>query len=234
MTCLVLIDRSDDTKTSDIAFLAKALSKESVSLCIAWDLPYVWIYHASEPVNKPGHWEMVFEDDSDDLKHFSAWHGVDSAGDPYSRTMSRRGAVDLAGSHEAFETLGNPYVSQWAPMPFMQGVECAKEVCDPVQGDWFTVSVTIFGETRKVRLQNYVLPAWFDEAAPGPYDRMGLCKRPGEIRPGGYMPLRKDGKAYSAWGKKIPAWQFRKRAIVRGLMERKLHGGRFAGVLENA
>lgn len=70
----------------------------------------------------------------------------------------------------------------------------ATEACDPVEDYWYQVPVSLFGSTRWVKVPNFVLPAWFNPAAPPPYDYMGLVKAPLQILPGGYALTEKNGQ----------------------------------------
>ena len=225
MSGIVLIDRSDDVGTLPVVNVAQAIDVEMRALCKAWGWDYWRVYHGNV-ATVDDHHSMVIVDESSKHPDWIAWHNWNLLDGPNATVVSRRGHWTVAASHEAWEMRGNPNVNKWAPMPFMSGTECAFELSDAVQGDAFNVQTTAFGQTLNVKLQNYILPAWFDESAQGPYDRMGLCKRPGEIRPGGYMPLRRGLKTWAVWGKSVPRWQWRKNAMLTDLYARKLAGSR--------
>jgi hypothetical protein len=95
------------------------------------------------------------------------------------------------GSHEALEMRGDPGCNAWIPGATSM---LAAEAADVVERDWYAIDVDLFGERRSIRVSNFILPAWFVPGAPPPYDMVGLCRRPLEVRPGGYVIEMRDGK----------------------------------------
>jgi hypothetical protein len=114
-------------------------------------------------------------------------------GRPFIKVLAQD--VDATGitlSHEIPEALIDPPADDWWTMP--NGTKVAAEVCDPVEGDSYTISVQLIegGELRKVFVSNYVLPEWMGAPTnPGNggfgFDRMGRLSAPFSMSPGGYM-----------------------------------------------
>jgi hypothetical protein len=101
-------------------------------------------------------------------------------------------------SHEALEMRGDPSCDLW--MPTSPTVQVAVEAADAVEDDWYTIPIELGGELRQVKVSNFVLPAWWVAGAAPPYDYLGLCTKPQEIRPGGYVIQRQDGKLSNVFG----------------------------------
>jgi hypothetical protein len=144
---------------------------------------------AATPVG-PDEIDVVIFDDSDQADALG-YHDVDPHGHPYMRVFAApvldhgggvldggRIGVSVASvaSHEILETLIDPPANLWANAGQRL---VAYEVGDPVQADGYSDGAVL--------LSNYVLRNWFTPGAPGPYDRMGLCRQPFEVRHGGYL-----------------------------------------------
>ena len=92
-------------------------------------------------------------------------------------------------SHEVLELLAD-ISTTWCSLvdtpdgPTLYSIE----VCDAVEGD--DEAYTIDG----CKVSNFVYPEWFDPTNEGlQYDFKNLCKKPLEIRPGGYMSIFRLG-----------------------------------------
>lgn len=202
--------------------------------CAAWHLPYWRVYSAMPTENiPPDHYRHTLIDESTEHPGWLGWHS--SGGffaEPTATTLTKDPWWTITADHEDKEMRGNPKVNIWRPWPGEPLWEVAQEVADPVQADWDEIPVKLYGKTHRVKVSNYVLPAWFDETAPPPYDAFGLCTRPGEIRPGGYAPIRnvRTGVRDNAWGRSLPWWAKKRRAWVERKM-RRLATGRSAMLL---
>lgn len=122
-----------------------------------------------------------------------AYHTIDADGRPVLRIgvdVVRTTGDLLAGlesgmSHEVCETEADPYVQWNADMPDGKS-DTPIEVCDWTQGDTYTVA----GCT----MSNFCGPRFFNaNETEGPFDHMGLCTKPFELRPGGYYVKRVGG-----------------------------------------
>lgn len=84
-------------------------------------------------------------------------------------------------SHEVLEVLADPYLHRAVQTQFGFA---ATEVCDAVEQDSYLID--------GVALSNFNTPEYFEPPANLKgvrLDYMGLCKEPGEVRPGGYSQL---------------------------------------------
>jgi hypothetical protein len=147
------------------------------------------------------------------------WHTEGADADVYGRVFARpvldNGGSALAGdlsvcsvlSHEAIEVMGDAACDLWAQRS--DGMLIARELCDPVEGDSYRMTITAQGgEQVTGTVSDFVLPAWFDpSAAPGPADYMGLVSVPFGVRPTGYTIQMSAGAVRAVWGQDYPAWR---------------------------
>lgn len=175
----------------DLVLIADAVNAQNVEVARAWDLPPqpVVFYDRTDrlPVEGVRILDVV---DRVDVPGAIGYH-TNEAGVIYGRIQAQPfDSLSVTAGHEGPEMEVDPACASWRAMP--DGFAVALEVCDPVQADAYQVDVELgrLGIQRKVWLSNWVYPAWFIDGAPGPYDRMGLCKAPFEVRPGGYIIVR--------------------------------------------
>lgn len=199
-----LISSSSKVSDRDLAFGAEALNEQAIECARAYGvepMPVAFYANVDElPMREVRVCHIV-----DDLEHpgalgFHTW----AFGVVYSRVKAQDAiGTIITASHEVLETLIDPFVDQWMPMGD-GGRAAAKEVCDPVEADAYPVQVTLLGETRPVLVSNYVLPRWFDPAAPGDFDRMRKLSAPFSMTTGGYMivmdPTGNETRVYARHG----------------------------------
>ena len=102
-------------------------------------------------------------------------------------TLADGQKVSVTAAHELAEMLVDPGVQLGAIGPDGQ-TWYAYEMSDAVEREEFTVN--------GIAMSNFVYPAWFEAfRRPGSarFDHLGTCKRAFEIRPGGYMPVFRNG-----------------------------------------
>ncbi len=218
---IAILDNSPVTP-EDVLSSVRALNAELMDFCEKWRVPYWRVYPAFDANRIPEtHFRHTLLHDSDQYPEWSGWHSSGGVGSPSSTTLTKHQNWTVTADHENKEMRINPDVDLWLPWPGEPNWMCAKEVCDPVQADWKSVAVYFYGRTRTINLSNYVLPNWFVEKSEPPYDAFGWCKRPGEIRPGGYLPIRNrtTGARENAWGSKLPIWSLQKKKWLEHKMQ---------------
>lgn len=120
----------------------------------------------------------------------------------------------VTASHEALELRGDPRCNRWVSIGGGRAV--ALELCDPCEADTYDITVSLFGETRVMKVSDFLLPSYFVRGAPRPYTyldtidttahELGLSRNGG-----GYLLLREsNGVVIDYWGRK-----------ARGLMKRR-------------
>ncbi len=90
----------------------------------------------------------------------------------------------MTASHELLEMLGDPEVNDVKGIyasPNGQGRLYACEMCDPVEAD--ALGYTING----VQVSDFILPSYFLDGEPGPFDFKGHLSGPLTLAPGGYQ-----------------------------------------------
>jgi len=122
-------------------------------------------------------------------------------------------------SHEVLEMRLNPYLTDWVRGTARpEGSLYAKEACDAVQRDLYTVTPRlIWGKSKEVVVSSYVRPDYFSTkptTKPAPYDRLGNLTAPFSVGAGGYLILKSDiGETVNVFGNiKPPAWMMAQKA----------------------
>ena len=111
-------------------------------------------------------------------------------------------------SHEVIEVIGDSACNCWAQRA--DGSLVAWELCDPVEGDSYKLSVlSEAGTTVTGTVSDFVFPAWFnpDEKSGAPLDQMGLLSSPFEVRDTGYAIVMTGGTVSEQWGEHYPGWR---------------------------
>jgi hypothetical protein len=103
-------------------------------------------------------------------------------------TCSSLDDVSQGISHEILEILGDPGCNAW--VDDTEGAEWARELCDATQGDGYVID--------GIRVSNFLLPAFFEPGAKGPYSFLGTTGKdpvsaPFTTAPGGYQIRRDSG-----------------------------------------
>lgn len=190
----------------DVAWACKAADAAArEDFCpIHEDVPYQPVNFYATTKNLPAAsglsliFQFVDKLDAPGLAAYHSWHGV-----PFVKIGANLGDPSVLLTHELFEESKNPRCDRVISLP--SGTLCAHEVCDPVQGWAYAKRVELFGEARDVPVAAFVTDAWF-AGAPGPtYFCPGVAYdlKPGELAPGGYLPIKKDGRWTEIYGMSV-------------------------------
>jgi len=138
---------------------------------------------------------------------------LENGGDWYDGDLSIPSVID----HETKETVIDPLANAWHNDG--NGVLWARESCDPVQDETYTVTTP----TGKVfTLSNFVYPAYFDPFADGDkLDFNGSLTKPFTMTSGGYMIRQSAGRITQVFGAGVPAWRS---ARAHRALERSAYG----------
>ena len=117
--------------------------------------------------------------------------------------------------HETFEMLIDLYCNTWAMLSDYTTMY-AYEVCDPVESNALTVTVSVSTTSKvgtktittvtntKVGLSDWVLPKWFDtEATRGPFNHNNTLVGPFTLSHYGYVIALQSGSVNYIFGEKI-------------------------------
>ena len=144
---------------------------------------------------RPGMGVVYFIDnppaDDKELEGILGYHDVTARGDPIAYVFAKLDKAhnlcpSVTFSHEVLEMLADVSTT-WCTL--VGDTLYSIEVCDAVEDD--DEGYDIDG----VRVSNFVYPEWFDPRNVGKrLDHLGRCRKPLEIRPGGYMSVFTIGK----------------------------------------
>jgi peptidoglycan hydrolase-like protein with peptidoglycan-binding domain len=187
------------------------------------------IINADGSSNIPsGCWGILFLDDADAADALG-YHDLTPEGLPLSKvfvrtTLNDAQKVSVTAARELAEMLVDPGIQMGAIGPDGQ-TWYAYEVADAVEREEF--------EVRGVAVSNFVYPAWFEAfRAPGSaqFDHLRTCNRPFELRPGGYMPVFRNGTWTQIFGDRQAAQRFNAASHPR--MRARPHRMRLNQILE--
>lgn len=127
-------------------------------------------------------------------------------GQPHERASLL--SVSSVLSHEVLETLIDPTVNGW--WQTAGGDLVAAELCDPVQGDTYTIEIKTGDDYDHILVSNFILPSWMDPQADehdAPFDQLGMLRAPFSMSPGGYLIKMIGGDVSSVFGDACPEWR---------------------------
>lgn len=184
---IAVVNRSKSLDDTSVEFMVAAVAAQVQECAAAWGVPPLAVAFYADPA------KLLQDDiyvcsivDELDVDGALGFHSV--LGDrPFIEVLAQGEQTSVTLSHEALETLCDPDADQWRARG--DGMQVALEVCDPVEGDSYFLTAEVASEARAVRVSNYVLPAWFDPAAPRgtQVDRMIKVGLPFTMDAGGYM-----------------------------------------------
>jgi hypothetical protein len=209
---ITLVDLSTHSPGRAVLERIAAAVTEQVhrDLAPAWDRLPVEIAVAPD-VDAPGDAIPVVIFDDADQAGVLGFHTETPAGRPYARVFAtpvlQHGggwtdgpvAVSSVVSHEVTELIVDPAINLWAGDHAQTAY--ALEVADPVENGSYAIAV----RDESVAVSNFVLPAWFDARAPGPYDHLSRVTGPFELDAGGYAIVAPEGQPRQVFGEFVAA-----------------------------
>ncbi|MGZ4700701.1 MAG: hypothetical protein ACXV98_05780 [Ilumatobacteraceae bacterium] len=200
---------------------------EALTIQVERDFARAWNVPATRfQVGGRGHQIHIF--DSAHQASDYGWHIVDGHGLPYAHAFAAPSitsgstwtagvdAVSATVSHEALEMLADPAANAFC----FDGRDrlWSREVCDPVQEN--TYGIVAGG--IKVSVSDFVLPAFFNPWAPGPYDHLRVLDEPFSLAKGGYAVVERATADHERHGRRhrqfdatfdesVPEWRRRQK-----------------------
>lgn len=219
-----LINKS--TLLPDAATLPKLAG--AITTQVSRDFGPAWGVFASVTVAPPiavGQFQVVLLDDPDQAGALG-YHDRDPHGNPYARVfvkpvlqhggdwLTKPLSVASVVSHEVLELLADPGANRWADNGTTK--LWALEVCDPCENASYPIN--------GVTVSDFVLPAWFDPGAPGPYTHLKTISKPFGLAKGGYAIVSTEGKVAQVFADEPPApWRLATKTSPASRTARRLH-----------
>ena len=221
-TQILLVNNSTVVSTNDVRTINAAMNIAIAEFCYAWGIhpaiTYFPINSLTLPAMNPAaKTYTVTISDLTDVPGSYGYHS-DVSGAAFAKVFAKT-ILDNGGgilhsatsslsvaqviSHEIFEMLANTICNTWWVTPSGASLY-AGEVCDPVQGNTFSVTV----EGKQVSLSDYILPAWaLPGSKTGPYNQANTLTAPFTLAKGGYC-IRVNMKAATVsyvFGSEVPS-----------------------------
>ena len=206
-----LINKSTKYKKNNevLKLISKAIDEQiSIHLEGEYNLngwKFIFVEDESK-VSKKSHKIYLFDDveqaenlgfgieDSDKLNYGQVFINpiLNSGGTEFKSENS----ISVQISHEACEIVADPEVNCWHQMK--DGRLIAKEICDPVDGDFYTINVS----GTEIAVSNFLLPSWFDSNSKSndKFDYKGTLKEPFSLTDNGYMIQILKGNVTNIFG----------------------------------
>lgn len=191
---IAILNRSSVLADATVQSWLPAFSHYSSLVASRWLLKTPTLYFTSTPAASD--WQLAFLDDSDQAGALG-YHDLPVLGKPpiskvFAKTDLEYGySSSITGAHELAEMMVDPFINsaiQTSDTRFY-----ATEVGDPVEDDSLGFTYTASNGVP-VQLSNFVLPAWFQPGAPGPYDYGRRCTKPLQVLAGGYAQYFESGQ----------------------------------------
>lgn len=187
----------------------------------AWGRSANLVLLESESRFPRGVWQLLIVESADD-PGAEGYHELTEDGLPImyvgvKDTLSAGDKVSVTVGHEVLEGIIDPAIN--VSVENALGHTYGVEVCDAVECDEYLIG--------GVPMTNFQTPDWFIEIPAdlhggARFDHLALCKKPFEIRDGGYMPVKLHGR----WTQQLAPRQRRFKYSRRQAM--RVMGGKHA------
>jgi hypothetical protein len=187
-----------DAKTNTLGVTSQHLLQiaSAITVQLNWSVSPHWggthllrVSDASEIM--PGEVPIAILDELPDAPGAVAYHDVQGNGVAAvfaslamcNSILTGPDSLSVALSHECCESVGNPAVNLWVDDSL--GNEWCHELCDAVEASTYSV--------QGCDVSDFLLPAFFDRGASGPYSHLGVPSVPFGTATGGYQIMRTSG-----------------------------------------
>lgn len=191
---ILLRRRTDAIDDKDLAFLERALTRQLRELAEIYDMPPPGVSLVTPGTSLGAEAVGIDFADQDGVEWAVAHHGwSDAAQLPWSLVgVKEAWSWTQAASHEAIEIFLNMRLDRWVTDP--GGLRWPYEAADAVESFAYSVKVEMFGESRDVKLSDYVTPAFWKAEGKYPWDFLGYLDAPFTVAPGGYALVETGGR----------------------------------------
>jgi len=187
MTVTAILNRAPGLDDRDVAVWAEACNQQAREIAAAHGALYTPVVFFASSDNLPADARILTIRPEIDAPGALGYHDTEG-GAVFAEVKYIGPGTSSVVSHEICEALLDAMCNLWAPYDVNH--EQALEACDRVEGDSYLQDATVAGETRQVKLSNYLLPSAFDPAGRAPFDRMGKLRTWNAMDEGGYVIVR--------------------------------------------
>lgn len=186
MTLVAILNRAPGLDDRDVQFWAEGCNQQAREIAAAHGALYTPVIFLSASDALPADARVLTIRPEIDAPGALGYHD-DVEGAIIAEVKYTGPDTSITVSHEICEELLDPTCNLW--VPFDTDHEQAAEASDRVEGDSYPQDATVAGETRAVKLSNYLLPSAFTGGA-YPFDRLGNLKTWNGMTAGGYVIVR--------------------------------------------
>jgi hypothetical protein len=223
---IAVINKSTLVKDNEVDLMCKAIQIQlDLHVAPAWNQKAPIIKFYANQTKVPGYAWTISMLDNPDVDGALGYHSEDAGrvdGFIFAKPVLDNGGVVLHDannnqnfsvasvlSHEVCEMFGDRFANFWADGPALtQGSEYALELCDPVEGDSYDITLS---DGTIVSVSNFVFPSWFNAQATVPqnmpFDYLKKLSSPFTMTPGGYLIVRQSGQVSQVFDKHMPHWK---------------------------
>jgi hypothetical protein len=197
---LALINHSS-RPDAEVFAVTEAINEQVRTDLDVWNV-YAAVYFAGRVPPPERTWKVHVWDDAQQALDAGAYGRHEVVGGApvghvfVAASTRRRRPWSVAASHEVVEAVLDPQLNTYKYRP-STGELWALEPCDMVDDQSYAIG--------KVAVSNFVYPAYFDEGAAGPYDRLGNLTKPFELSDRGYADVVQSGGGRTLYGVKPDA-----------------------------
>lgn len=218
MTSIAVVNESTLITNEQCKVMAEACNIQFRNhLAPAWGTtPYEVAFVSNSSLTKDMYPIIIFDDpDQPDALGYHEEVNGRPDGKVFARPSMDHGSSVYTGdysvssilSHEVLELVIDPTTTQWSLAAVDRNNNAtfvAKEICDAVESQFYTVSV----RGTKVNVSNFVLPSWFDPQTKSRYtDVLKLVNKPLVLAKGGYVQLWDRNGINAVYGDQMPSWR---------------------------
>lgn len=171
-----------------LAIWADALDQQVKEVADVWGFPYTPVVYYARSAGLPIDCRIALIQTTLGVPGAEGYHD-DELGVIFSRNLfTTPDETSVTVSHEDCEEEGDPTCDEYRPWDAQH--EQAKELCDRVEGDFYTIQGRIGDKALDVPVSNWLYPSAFDPNGKFPFDKMRKLTAWNGMTAGGYVILR--------------------------------------------
>lgn len=188
LTIGVMNESTVVTDTEVQACMAAVESQINTDVAMHWNVEQVTFQFMPKGSPAGGDWAIMHVLDNSDQADALGYHEVQNdqpVGFVFAKTcIDAKTSWTVCFSHESIELVGDPRINSVkddADTKFY-----ALELCDPCEDDSLGYMISVNEGAPGILVSDFVLEAWFDPSAKGPYTHRNTIPAPLTLAKGGY------------------------------------------------